>query len=131
MPITIFSLNTDAEDIHSLEIQAIYTGVIQARKLGINSLWIEADSFLAVNVINGSGSGPWKKQAMIREIIEHLRNFSSWKLTHVWRESNAATDYLSKRSCPWKGEDIPLPLVPEKLLSIMTDDRMGTVYIRL
>ncbi|XP_077252703.1 uncharacterized protein LOC143892126 [Tasmannia lanceolata] len=128
--IHIFSISVDKDEIFSLEIQAICEGIGVAEKLGISNLWIETDSTFAVDSINKKTDPPWKKLDQIFK-ARHKLGGMNWKISHIWREANAAADFLSKRNCPFKGVDIPLEGIPEPLHQILCDDMRGKFYQRL
>ncbi|XP_077228450.1 uncharacterized protein LOC143861409 [Tasmannia lanceolata] len=128
--IQFFSKNTDGEEIFALEIQAICKGLAVAKSLGINSLWIEADSTFAVNSFNKISSPLWKKIPAIYRAWSELARIT-WRISHIWREGNMAADLLSKRECPFKGHSTFQTRVLDDLLAVVKSDREKTMYQRM
>ncbi|XP_077236556.1 uncharacterized protein LOC143878125 [Tasmannia lanceolata] len=124
-----FSLSISKDEIYSLEIQAI-TGVAAAMTLRITKLWIEADSTFVVDSVDKSSHPPWKNLQDIKKAWRYPNNID-WRITHIWREANFAADYLSKRSYPCNGENIPIHSIPLPLLEILSKDQSGEIYQRL
>ncbi|XP_077214463.1 uncharacterized protein LOC143849349 [Tasmannia lanceolata] len=129
--IAMFSKLTDREEIFALEILAVENGVKLATTLGTQHLWIESDSLFAVKSVARETKYPWKQTNRIRAIRAALDGFISWKISHSWREANAATDILSKRSFPIKGDNISLAHINEDLLRVLEQDKNGYLYTRL
>ncbi|XP_077232266.1 uncharacterized protein LOC143867967 [Tasmannia lanceolata] len=127
MAITIFSTNTPSEEIFELELTAIRMGINRAQEMNIKRLRIEDNSLLVVNIIQGLSPIPWKKHMMVHQILETLKEFEAWRISHTWREA----DYLSKRNYICKGLNFPLPLATLELLEIINSDRSGFEYIRM
>ncbi|XP_077232588.1 uncharacterized protein LOC143869923 [Tasmannia lanceolata] len=125
-----FSMNVLKEEIYILEIRAICEGVAAASRLGIRHLWIEADSSFAVDVFNEKSQTPWRSITKFDTAKAYLDGIQ-WKISHIWREANSAVDYLSKRDCLCKGEDIPLDNIPVPLSEILKNDAEGKEYQRL
>ncbi|XP_077231963.1 uncharacterized protein LOC143865528 [Tasmannia lanceolata] len=94
MVIAMFSMNVEREEIFELELLAVHQGITLAREMGLKSIWIESDSKLAIDMIIGTSSRPWSKLNLIKDIKKSLACFDSWKLSHIWREDNAAADFL-------------------------------------
>ncbi|XP_077215523.1 uncharacterized protein LOC143850102 [Tasmannia lanceolata] len=96
-------------------------------------VWIEYDSLLAVNIINGKSECPSKKLKKLQtlyNIQSLLSTMEHWEVSHVWREANRGADFLSKIDCPIKGENIPVHLLPKPLLDIAMEDSLGVLYPR-
>ncbi|XP_077228461.1 uncharacterized protein LOC143861420 [Tasmannia lanceolata] len=125
-----FSVNTQKDEIFSLEIKAICIGVEVAKRLGITHLWIEADSNFAVNSFAKLSDPPWKNLSEISKCWKFL-NTIDWKITHIWREANSVADLLSKRDYPCKSLNIPLQCIPNYLRDSISRDISGEMYLRL
>ncbi|XP_077232005.1 uncharacterized protein LOC143865715 [Tasmannia lanceolata] len=129
--VVLFSTEAPKEDIFMLELEAIYKGIQLASSRGYDRIWLESDSLVAVQIISDQVEPPWKSVKILQQIKEKISSFSSWKISHIWREANSAADYLSKRSCPLKGVDLPPTIATPELLAIIRDDCEGKKYIRL
>ncbi|XP_077252328.1 uncharacterized protein LOC143891669 [Tasmannia lanceolata] len=117
--------------IQELELEAICHGASLASSLDIDRLWIESDSLLAVNVIEGSVPCPWKKRLPLAHLKNTLLKFASWKVSHIWREANRPADFLSKPDCPLKGSCIQGVSLSHPLYDYVKEDDEGTLYYRL
>ncbi|XP_077222164.1 uncharacterized protein LOC143856008 [Tasmannia lanceolata] len=126
----MFSLRSDIQEIHLLEMEAILHGINLARKEGYNSIWIESDSLLAVNVILEKWDCPWKAIPIVEAIRDALRNTPIWKLSHIWREANGAADFLSKPDCCCEGAALLPSYIPRGLREILDLDAAGHLYPR-
>ncbi|XP_077228474.1 uncharacterized protein LOC143861432 [Tasmannia lanceolata] len=129
--VSMFSVNVESEEILVLEIKAVLVGLRLAASLGLTNIWIEVDSKIAADVINGTSKTPWKCFACTQEIRQLLSSFLQWKISHIWREGNSVADFLSKRNCPCKGTALPPFLADPALLLLMDSDRIGSEYYRL
>ncbi|XP_077215696.1 uncharacterized protein LOC143850322 [Tasmannia lanceolata] len=129
--LALYSIRADVEDIHLLEMKAIYYGIKLAAAKGCHNLWIESDSLLSVNVILHLWQTPWKAIPIIHNIRQILSTFTEWHISHIWREANAGADFLSKPDCYCEGDDIPIHLIPQELKVITSLDATGTSYPRL
>ncbi|XP_077231510.1 uncharacterized protein LOC143864473 [Tasmannia lanceolata] len=127
----MFSINTDPEPIHQLELEAIFHGTQLVRHLNLLNLWLESDSSHAVNIIKGSQKCPWQKLATLARIRSNLSDLEAWKISHVWREANSAADILSKHDYFCKGEAIAPNFRSPSLVEALASDSSGSLYIRL
>ncbi|XP_077221623.1 uncharacterized protein LOC143855390 [Tasmannia lanceolata] len=127
----MFSLRSGCEEIHLLEMKAILHGIILARSEGYESIWIESDSLVAVNVILEKWECPWKAIPIVEEIRDALRNIQNWKLSHIWREANGAADFLSKPDCCCEGAVLLPSTIPPTLRDILDLDATGHLYPRV
>ncbi|XP_077251405.1 uncharacterized protein LOC143890570 [Tasmannia lanceolata] len=125
-----FSSNYDPSPIQELELEAIHYGLKLAITLNLHCVWIESDSLLAVNVINGKSECLWKKLQTLYNIQSLLSTMETWEVSHVWREANRGADFLSKIDCPVKGENIPVHRLSKPLLDIAVEDSLGVLYPR-
>lgn len=60
----------------------------------IDDFWLEPDSMMMKNVINGIWKPPWiieDEIADIKKILEHCRG----EITHIFREGNKLADHLA------------------------------------
>ncbi|XP_077215797.1 uncharacterized protein LOC143850430 [Tasmannia lanceolata] len=126
----LFSVETSKDEVYLLELQAILMGTLLALSKQVSKIWIEADSLIAVDILNKKIDAPWKSTHVISEIRRVLNSFESWRVTHCWRESKAPADYPSKRLRPCKGIDIIPLLITPILMDLIHEDREGTIFLR-
>ncbi|XP_015886030.3 uncharacterized protein LOC107421324 [Ziziphus jujuba] len=129
-PLCAFVSKAPRDDIFSIELGAIWRGLVLALGLGIKYIWVESDSMSAVKTINNEQSYNQKADTCLNKIWELLKNFDDYEITHSWRETNRAADYLAKMVI--LGNDVVLSPVnfPPTLRSIIKADAQGTIYLR-
>ncbi|KAL4192028.1 hypothetical protein AMTRI_Chr06g170200 [Amborella trichopoda] len=74
----------------------IYCAEYVVRKCFID-VWIECDSFGIILAIR-SGLLPWCIQTRWKNVIASLNKFS-WKISHMYKQANTATDKMAKIGC--------------------------------
>ncbi|XP_077219071.1 uncharacterized protein LOC143853222 [Tasmannia lanceolata] len=126
-----FSLDSPPHSINELEIESISKGIKLAISKGTDRLWIESDSLQAVSIIKGVLKCPWRQIAKVHQTLRDLNSLNYWHISHIWREANGAADFLSKTSCPIKGECISVLDLPRELLRIVASDSSGVPYVRM
>lgn len=129
-PLCAFVSKAPRDDVFSVELWAIWRGLVLALGLGIKVIWVESDSLSVVKTINGYKSCSHKAITCLNHIRELLGKFDDYKISHSWRETNMAADYLSKMNL--SGKDVVLcpAHFPEKLLKIIEGDAQGMIYFR-
>ncbi|XP_077242485.1 uncharacterized protein LOC143882999 [Tasmannia lanceolata] len=129
--ISAFSLNVDAQSIHGLELQAVQKGIMSASRLQLTRIWLESDSLFVVRIIEGKLDCPWKQWPLLAKIWALLTPFEDWKISHIWREGNAVTNFLSKRSFQIKNDVLGRADIPSDVVKPMELDASGMLYDRL
>ncbi|XP_077249407.1 uncharacterized protein LOC143888910 [Tasmannia lanceolata] len=127
--IVAFSHSIKKDNIHLLELDAIYHGLHQVVSKNLKKIWVEFDSMMAVKTIEGHFPCPWKRASTVEKIKNLLSKCETWKISHIWREGNGAADYLSKWNCPIKGEQCDN--FPDDFSLILCNDASGTLYPRV
>ncbi|KAF6149149.1 hypothetical protein GIB67_026005 [Kingdonia uniflora] len=129
-PICAFVSNTTRDGIFSLELWAIWRGLVLAQGHGIKAVWVESDSESVVKVINKEISYPPYAHSCLTHIWKLLKRFEKHRVTHSWREANRAADHLSKMNLC--GKDVVLwpKNFPEPLCIIIKEDAEGKLYRR-
>ncbi|XP_077214536.1 uncharacterized protein LOC143849418 [Tasmannia lanceolata] len=75
--VSMFSVNVEREEILALEICAVLAGLQMASSLGLVSIWMEVDSKIAADVINGKSKIPWRcfnRIQVIHQLLSHFQN---------------------------------------------------------
>ncbi|XP_055834881.1 uncharacterized protein LOC129903372 [Solanum dulcamara] len=118
------------DDIFLVELLAIWRGLTLAVSIGIKRIWVESDSMSAVKAINKQQPHNQKAASCLQHIWKMLNKFQKYQVTHSWRETNRAADYLSKMDI--LGSDIVMwPTDFHKsLCKIIAEDAQGSVYLR-
>lgn len=60
----------------------------------ISHIWLQTDSLLLKNVIDGSWSTPWGVTKYVKE-IRRLVDMCNARVTHIFREGNKLADHLA------------------------------------
>jgi ribonuclease HI len=124
-----FVSKASGHDIFLVELWAIWRGLVLALNLHIQVLWVESDSLSVVNTINRQQPYSGKADACLKQIRLLLKKFKKHKVSHSWRETNRAADYLAKMVVErdvvlWPAD------FPTSLNNIIKDDAEGMVYCR-
>ena len=128
-PLCAFVSKAARDDVFSVELWAIWRGLVLALGLGIKRIWVESDSMSAVNTIKGKQ--PCSKAiTCLNRIWELLGKFEDREISHSWRETNTAADYLAKMNLV--GNDVVLwpANFPAGLRKIIEEDAQGMIYVR-
>ncbi|CAL5430648.1 unnamed protein product [Camellia sinensis] len=121
----------DVHNIFVVELWAIWRGLMHAFKLGIKYIWIESDSLSVVKTIK-------KEQQCFHSTansgLDHiwrlLNKFDQFEISHSWRESNWAADYLAKMDFGVNDAVLQPVDFPESLIDIINEDARGKLYTR-
>lgn len=124
-----FVSKASGHDIFLVELWAIWRGLVLALNLHIQVVWVESDSLSVVNTINRQQPYSGKADACLKQIWLLLKKFKKYKVSHSWRETNRAADYLAKMVVErdvvlWPAD------FPTSLNNIIKDDAEGMVYCR-
>ncbi|XP_061971095.1 uncharacterized protein LOC133693788 isoform X2 [Populus nigra] len=124
-----FVSKASGHDIFLVELWAIWRGLVLALNLRIQVVWVESDSLSVVNTINRQQPYSGKADACLKQIWLLLKKFKKYKVSHSWRETNRAADYLAKMVVErdvvlWPAD------FPTSLNNIIKDDAEGMVYCR-
>ncbi|XP_010254588.1 PREDICTED: uncharacterized protein LOC104595530 isoform X2 [Nelumbo nucifera] len=129
-PICAFVTKAPRDGIFSLELWAVWRGLVLALGQGIKDIWVESDSMSVVKVINKEWPHPQKAGSCLKHIWEMLRKFDKYRVSHSWREANRAADHLARMDLP--SNDVVLWPVdfPVSLVDIIKEDALGKEYRR-
>ncbi|XP_031279206.1 uncharacterized protein LOC116137673 [Pistacia vera] len=129
-PICAFVTKAQFDDVFLVELSAVWRGLVLASCLGIRVIWVESDSESVVETINGLRSFNTKASSWLNDIWRLLGNLERFCVSHTWRETNKAADYLSKMVL--MGSDVVLwpNDFPSNLCNIIKDDAEGRLYRR-
>lgn len=94
-PLWAFRKTVEWREILKVELYAICHTVEMASRMGIRNLWVESDSLYAVKMINSQCKPYWEARNMLLSFTENARALQSFRVTHCWRESNRAADFIA------------------------------------
>lgn len=129
-PIYAFVSKAYYDDVFLVELWAVWRGLVLASRLGFKYIWVESDSQSVVKTINRKQPFNARASTCLKHIWELLKTFKKCYITHAWRETNRAADYLSKMILD--GSDVVLHPTdfPDTLHHIIKDDMDGRPYPR-
>ncbi|CAI9763023.1 unnamed protein product [Fraxinus pennsylvanica] len=130
VPVCAYVSKYPGVDIFLAELWAIWRGLIVASSLGIKLIWVESDSMSVVKTINKEQPYGPKASSCLKHTWKLLKKFDKYLVSHSWRETNRAADYLAKMDLP--GSDVVLwpGDFPCGLSRIIKEDALGTMYYR-
>lgn len=70
-------------------------GLQHAKRLGLLYIWVESDSMVLINLINGLTVPPWSVMHVFRDIKKLLCDFHEVIFTHIYREGNWTADIMA------------------------------------
>lgn len=68
------------------EVMAVLVGIQRAIQLSINNLWIEMDSLVMVNMLQGKSQPPWSVSYIVKYKLQLLEFFQQVHVSHIFRE---------------------------------------------
>lgn len=129
-PICAYVSKAHQNDIFLVELWAIWRGLVLASGLGIKAIWVESDSLSVVKTINKKQPYSSRAGSCLNHTWVLLEKFEKYRVSHTWRETNKAADFLSRMDL--SGSDVVLGTAdfPNGLNSIIKDDAEGRMYRR-
>ncbi|KAL5723163.1 hypothetical protein ACHQM5_006588 [Ranunculus cassubicifolius] len=99
---------------------------------GFMKIWVSSDSLRVVSIIQGIEDEPWYCRGVVTAIKSLIHHFSSFRISHVFREINRAADHLAKLAT-LSGHYVSyfLPPFDMTLSNIVSEDKNKRVYERL
>ncbi|OMO62830.1 reverse transcriptase [Corchorus capsularis] len=94
-----FSKSTGIMELNEDKVCAIREGLLvfcASRWVESHGLIVESDSSIAVKWVENPDESPWRLRKWINHICLLKRNFSSFKVCHIFREANHDADVLAK-----------------------------------
>ncbi|XP_042387015.1 uncharacterized protein LOC121978787 [Zingiber officinale] len=111
------------------ELMAILRGLELCVDRQLFPIWLESDSLVALHIIGSSGIS-WELREEILRIRRLVRQYGV-RCTHIYREGNAAADFLANQAYQVEGERVMEGQeIGGLLLGICRMDRLGLPYIR-
>lgn len=108
------------------EAWGLLEGVRLALDLALDSMELECDSRILVDSVLGRCAICPEIRRMVLGIRQCLNGFRRWKLTHVWREANRATDALDSRGLQHNhGEMLVFAEAPLVKKRVLSEDDLG------
>ncbi|KAF6141842.1 hypothetical protein GIB67_003213 [Kingdonia uniflora] len=120
-----------AQSVIIHELQGIEAGLLLGLRMEIEKVILFTDSEEAYHLLSKEGKPPWRVKRIVERIKKLMLRFVSCLMEQVFREANAAADFLSKIK-PMDGfiEMDPSEFSHEMLV-IVDEDAAGKPYMRL
>ncbi|GKV52754.1 hypothetical protein SLEP1_g59322 [Rubroshorea leprosula] len=112
------------------ELWAIRDGLEIAARKGISKIIVKTDSKIAVLLIESTDTTLHSLGALISYCRLLLRLFTDARISHIYREANAAADFLAKLGSTSAGDFVLYEGSPPGLSSILYHDLIGTSFPR-
>ncbi|GKU96985.1 hypothetical protein SLEP1_g10165 [Rubroshorea leprosula] len=123
-------LNTDGSALTNPELWAIGDGLEIAAGKGIFKIIVETDSKVAVLLIESTDTTLHSLGTLISDCRLLLRLFTDARISHIYREANAAADFLAKLGSTSAIDFVLYEESPPELSSILYHDLIGTSFPR-
>jgi len=89
---------------------------------------IEGDHATVNRTLRGEASSPWQIAAIIQDVNKYLRTMIYVSISHVYREANMATDWLSKKGQTVLNVAVSWATTPP--WELMAADKIGRTLVR-
>lgn len=80
------------------ELEALSMGLDIAISLGIKDIIIEGDSMVTFQAVSNKKTHVWTLQYILDKILLQLNFFTSYIISHVYRECNGVVDFLANKA---------------------------------
>ncbi|GLJ29202.1 hypothetical protein SUGI_0575960 [Cryptomeria japonica] len=80
---------------NEVEAWAMARGIKLCVEQGYNMVEVEGDSQIIINAVMQQNIPNWKLQQYLDDIRQNLMQIQQYKVAHVYREANKATDWLA------------------------------------
>ena len=77
---------------HVAKESATLYGLIYAKSLNLNNIWLEGDSLTNINCLNRVTKSSWTINNTICQAIDLINSFENFIITHNFREKNQVVD---------------------------------------
>ena len=115
------------------EVYALREGLELAVECGVEYLWIEGDSRIAIEMLNGWREAEAEEKALMVDSRNLMKGFKGVTARHVFREANQSADHLANLGVEagvhqeWRSRCSP----PPSLLPLLWRDLAGCLVPRL
>nr|XP_009759526.1 PREDICTED: uncharacterized protein LOC104212044 [Nicotiana sylvestris] len=76
------------------EATALVEAIRMCRAMNFSNIWLQTDSLMLKNIIDGLWKPPWNIVDVVEEIIS-LKEGCNFKISHIFREGNKLADHLA------------------------------------
>ncbi|XP_042958163.1 uncharacterized protein LOC122293740 [Carya illinoinensis] len=121
--VSLCSQKRNVQDPLVAELQALRQAMKLCANLNITEVIFEGDALKVVRAVNNpESSWEWYGQ-VVKDIKEVLRNRTSWKVIHAYRESNCVAHFLAKFSFTVNEDRIWMEEGPEGMQFYVLKDK--------
>lgn len=127
-----FHCNLGVATSVAAELWGLVLGLCLARSMGINSLVVEMDSMVVVNMVKAHGTHCMHLQPLLDEAVSLLFSLA-WgcSITHVFREANSWADILVGLGHGGGFQWLLLEEAPLQLRFALASDAKGVSFVRM
>ncbi|OVA17169.1 hypothetical protein BVC80_1305g10 [Macleaya cordata] len=111
------------------ESRAFLDGLSLCRSMGINRIAVRVDSKLVASWFHFRGDIPWSLARWWLDIRE-ATNGMDLIVAHVYRDLNAAADFMATLGFANRSDQIFIHDFPTRLMGLARLDRLGFPYVR-
>ncbi|XP_027118404.1 uncharacterized protein [Coffea arabica] len=107
------------------ELKAMLFGVRLCVARGFQELHVESDSFVLVQILQGTHGCPWRLQRVVDELLSVKPHFH--EITHCCKEANKSADYLANLGANTEQDGVfdDFRALPVTVRGEITMDRLG------
>ncbi|KAL6579789.1 hypothetical protein OROMI_007813 [Orobanche minor] len=95
-----------------VELHGIWRGLQLCRDKGLDNIWVEVDSAIALKLIHNNSTAQWQAQTLIPKIHILLENLNT-RFSHIYRDGNTVADFW-----PTKGVTTEISSAPMAVISV-------------
>ena len=112
------------------ELRAIHAGLKFIMEQGLNNIMLEADSEIAVKLLNQEESSNMPLRNLVEDCRALLAN-QDWSIEHTPREGNKVADKLTNLGVVQDCHLVTVGTPPEDLMELLEADSNGTIFTRI
>lgn len=124
-----FSEKFGAKNSILAELLALHRGLILCRDYGISRVWIEMDAMVVIQMLKKGHHGSHDSRYVLASINKLLTQFS-YRISHIPREGNQATDLLANLGHDRQNLHVFVEAFGT-LRGILRLDKLGSPYVRI
>nr|XP_016469786.1 PREDICTED: uncharacterized protein LOC107792109 [Nicotiana tabacum] len=116
---------------NEVEAEAMVEPLRISRSLNYSNIWLQTDSLLMKNIIDGIWKPPWNIVEQVEE-IRRLKERCNLRISHIFREGNKLSDHLANYALDFGPiEAYPFRDLDNQSRKIVNEDKSQCPYIRV
>jgi len=85
---------------------------------------------IVIEALKGNSATPWQIKYIIQDVHDMLNQVEHAIINHIYRETNMATDWLSKYGYSLSGNILATECCNPEFRNIVCDDMLGRTLVR-